>query len=103
MKGRHTAQLHIKDLKDLRLTVSREAIDIKVLQTLGTARDRPSTYGNMEMSGMSDGDAGLVKVGFLIVLGFFCCTRSGDLTGGLIRQRKFSRLGILRCPSPIGR
>ena len=37
------------------------------------AMDRPSPYGNMEMSGMSDGDAGLVKVGFLIVLGVFRC------------------------------
>ena len=64
----------IKVLQTLGCFAVQDAIDIKVLQTLGTARDRPSPYGNMDMSGMSDGDAGLVKVGFLIVLGFFGCS-----------------------------
>ena len=37
-------QRHIKDLKDLRGSAVQDAIDIKVLQTLGMARDKPAHY-----------------------------------------------------------
>ena len=35
---------HIKVLQTLGCSVVQDAIDIKVLQTLGMARDRPSPY-----------------------------------------------------------
>ena len=45
IKRQRGEPLHIKDLKDLRVLCGAAAIDIKVLQTLGMARDRPSPYG----------------------------------------------------------
>ena len=39
------AQRHIKVLQTLGGSVVQAAIDIKVLQTLGMARDRPTPYG----------------------------------------------------------
>ena len=44
MCGRQEVKNHIKDLKDLRMLLIPLSIDIKVLQTLGMARDRPSPY-----------------------------------------------------------
>ena len=38
-------QRHIKVLRTLGCSVVQDAIDIKVLQTLGMARDRSSPYG----------------------------------------------------------
>ena len=45
MCERQEVKNHIKDLKDLRMLYGAEAIDIKVLQTLGIARDRSAPYG----------------------------------------------------------
>ena len=43
---RHSVQRHIKVLQTLGCSAVQDAIDIKVLQTLGMARDRPSPYGS---------------------------------------------------------
>ena len=45
MKRQRGEPRHIKVLRTLGCSVVQAAIDIKVLQTLGMARDRPSPYG----------------------------------------------------------